>query len=197
MIEPCEYYPKQMNGQVISAVGRAMKDELSDAAAIEEYLHGLSILTAKETELENIGRIVGYVRPLVPEAFTSEYLLIITQLPLTQEAAHGLSAVGSEIGGELSSLAQSKAGKMALGTYRKFLDKMAILKRYGVTIQSVIEIAALVSPNFTLTYNESHDLVVTYGESIGFKNVWILTQLFYRVATEPQVIIIGEPPEEE
>lgn len=191
MIEPCEYYPKQMNGQVISAVGRAMKDELSDAAAIEDYLHGLSILTAKETELENIGRIVGYVRPLVPESFTSEYLLIISQLPLSRDELTGISSVGSEVGGELSSLAQSKAGKMALGTYRKFLDKMAILKRYGVTVQSVIEIAALISPNFTLTYNADHDLVVTYGTDIGYKNLWLLTQLFYRVATEPQVLIIS------
>lgn len=191
MIEPCEYYPKQMNGQVISAVGRAMKDELSDAAAIEEYLHGLSILTAKETELENIGRIVGYVRPLVPESFTSEYLLIISQLPLSRDELTGISSVGSEVGGELSSLAQSKAGKMALGTYRKFLDKMAILKRYGVTVQSVIEIAALISPDFTLTYNADHDLVVTYGSDIGYKNLWLLTQLFYRVATEPQVLIIS------
>lgn len=191
MIEPCEYYPKQMNGQVISAVGRAMKDELSDAAAIEDYLHGLSILTAKETELENIGRIVGYVRPLVPESFTSEYLLIISNLPLSRDELTGISSVGSEVGGELSSLAQSKAGKMALGTYRKFLDKMAILKRYGVTVQSVIEIAALISPNFTLTYNADHDLVVTYGTDIGYKNLWLLTQLFYRVATEPQVLIIS------
>lgn len=191
MIEPCEYYPKQMNGQVISAVGRAMKDELSDAAAIEDYLHGLSILTAKETELENIGRIVGYVRPLVPESFTSEYLLIVSHLPLSRDELTGISSVGSEIGGELSSLAQSKAGKMALGTYRKFLDKMAILKRYGVTVQSVIEIAALISPNFTLTYNADHDLVVTYGTDIGYKNLWLLTQLFYRVATEPQVLIIS------
>ena len=191
MIEPCEYYPKQMNGQVISAVGRAMKDELSDARAIEDYLHGLSILTAKETELENIGRIVGYVRPLVPESFTSEYLLIISQLPLSRDELTGISSVGSEVGGELSSLAQSKAGKMALGTYRKFLDKMAILKRYGVTVQSVIEIAALISPNFTLTYNADHDLVVTYGSDIGYKNLWLLTQLFYRVATEPQVLIIS------
>jgi hypothetical protein len=80
---------------------------------------------------------------------------------------------------------------MALGTYRKFLDKMAILKRYGVTVQSVIEIAALISPDFTLTYNADHDLVVTYGSDIGYKNLWLLTQLFYRVATEPQVLIIS------
>lgn len=191
MIEPCEYYPKQMNGQVISAAGRAMKDELADAGAIEDYLYSLSIETANETELENIGRIIGFVRPLVPESFTSEYLLIISQLPISSDEFIGLSSVGSEVGGELSSLALSKTGKMALGTYRKFLDKMAILKRYGVTIQSVIEIAAYISPNFTLSYNANHDIVVTYSESIGYKNLWILTQLFYRVATDPQVIVVS------
>ena len=62
-LEACKYYPKQMNGPVISANCIAVGNETSDAQAIEDYLYGLSIATAQETERENIGRIIGYLRP--------------------------------------------------------------------------------------------------------------------------------------
>lgn len=195
MIEPNELYPKQMNGPVISAYGAALKDELSDAETIQDYLYNLSILTANETELENIGRLVGYPRPLVPQSIASENLLLLGTVPLSQDVMTGLARVGSSVGGELASLSENESGYMGLGTYRKFLDKIAILKRYGVTLQSVDQIAALVSDNYTISYNADHDIVISYAGAIGYKNIWILTQLFYRVATEPQVII--ESVEEE
>ena len=196
MIEPNNFYPAQMNGPVISAYGKALKDELSDADSIEEYLSGLSIQTASETELENIGRIVGYPRPLVPEAFAGENLLVLGSEPLTQDQQIGLSRIGSALGGELTAIAKGQANYMNLGVYRKFLDKVALLKRYGVTIQSVSKIAATISDRFTLSWDENHDLIIQYEEDIGYKNVWILTQLFYRVATEPFVFAYSGGNEE-
>lgn len=193
MIEPNELYPKQMNGPVISAYGKALKEELSDAEAIEEYLAGLSIETAKETELENIGRIVGYPRPLVPESFAGENLLVLGSEPLVSEPETGLSRIGSQIGGQLASLSKESGSYMNLGVYRKFLDKVALIKRYGVTIKSVAEIAALVSDKFTIEWDENHDLKIYYEEQIGYRNLWILTQLFYRVATEPMVFTEYRP----
>ena len=86
-IEPNRHYPKQMNGPVISANGEALNSRFEDAAAIAEYLYGLSIATAKETELENIGRLIGYPRPLVPEGFNQENLFIFSTLPNTGRAA--------------------------------------------------------------------------------------------------------------
>ena len=68
-IEPNKHYPRQMNGPVISANGMALDSRFEDANAIQDYLYDLSIATAKETELENIGRIIGYPRPIVPEGF--------------------------------------------------------------------------------------------------------------------------------
>lgn len=191
MIKANELYPKQMTGPVISAYGQALKDELADADAIEDYLYGLSIQTAKEKELENIGLIVGYPRPLTPEGFTAENLLIIGSLPLSQDPQIGLSSEGSAVGGRLSTLAQSKAGFMGLGLYRQFLDKVAMLKRYGVTIKSVDDIAALISDDYELSWNENHDIVVQYGVDIGYQNLWILSQLFFRFATEPSVEIMN------
>lgn len=192
MIEPCKYYPKQMNGPVLSANCIAVGNETSDAQAIEDYLYGLSIATAQETELENIGRIIGYLRPVVPEGFDAENIMLLGTLPLAQEETIGLSTVDAQIGGELSTIVLSDTNYMDLGTYRRFLNSMAILKRYGITLKSVDKIASLVSLNYELEIDENADIVIHFQENIGYKNLWILTQLFYRIALAPQVLITSE-----
>jgi len=196
MIEPSKYYARQMNGPVISANAAALEDELTDAKAIENYLYNLSIDTAKETELENIGRIVGYLRPLVPEGFDSENVLLLGNLPLVQDEEIGLSTVGSQIGGQLSTIQESDTNYMSLGLYRKFLKAVAELKRYGITLKSVDFIASAISQNYTIEWDEdTQDIIITFNDNIGFKNIWILTQLFYRIATEPQVLVVSDEGE--
>ena len=188
-IEPNKYYPHQMNGPVLSANGMAVNDRFSDAKAIEEYLYDLSIDTADETELDSIGLLVGYPRPLVPEGFNAENVMLLGTLPLTQDEEIGLSTVGEQIGGELASVVPDETNFMSTNIYRKFLKSVARLKRYGITLDSIDKIAATISDNYTISYSEDADIVIEYGENIGFKNIWILTQLFYRIATAPQVLI--------
>ena len=196
MIEPSKYYARQMNGPVLSANAQALDQELNDAKAIENYLYNLSIDTAKETELENIGRIVGYLRPLVPEGFDSENVLLLGNLPLVQDEEIGLSTVGSQIGGQLSTIQTSDTNYMSLGLYRKFLKAVAELKRYGITLKSIDFIASTISQNYTIEWDEdTQDIIITFNDNIGFKNIWILTQLFYRIATEPQVLVVSDEGE--
>lgn len=188
-IEPNRLYPHQMNGPVISANGNAVNARFSDALAIEDYLYNLSIDTADDTELNNIGLIIGYPRPVVPEGFNAENIMLIGTLPLQSDAMIGLSTLGEEIGGELSTLVPDETNYMNTGTYRKFLKSIAVLKRYGITLKSVDMIAKAVSSNYELNFTADGDILIDFQEDIGFKNVWILTQLFYRIATEPQVLI--------
>ena len=197
MIEQSKYLPKQMTGPVVNAEKAALEDRLTDAKAIEDYLYNLSIQSADETELENIGRIVGYPRPLVPEGFADEAnLFLFWSLPFEQNALIGFSEVGSEIGGRLSTTKESSTGYMNLGLYRTFLDKVAYVKRYGVTLYAVDQIARLIDDAYTIEWNEDKDIEVTFERYIGFQNLWILSQLFLRIATSPQVIIYSSPEEE-
>ncbi len=188
-IKASKYYPKQMNGSVISATGEAFNTQLKNAQAIEDYLYNLSINSADETELENIGRIVGYIRPLVPEGFNEENVLILGPLPIETSDTSGLAKVGQNIGGQLSPVNQIYTGFMALGIYRKFLKSIAILKRYGLTIQSIDKICSQVSTNYTIEWDEQKDIEIKFTDKIGYKNLWVLTQLFYKIATVPQVLI--------
>ena len=197
MIEQSKYLPKQMTGPIVNAAKAAIEDDMTGAKLIEEYLYNLSIQTAEETELENIGRIVGYPRPLVPEGFADEdNLFLFWSLPFEQNALIGFSEVGSEIGGKLSTTKESQTGYMNLGLYRTFLDKVAYVKRYGVTLYAVDQIARLIDSEYTIEWNEDKDIEVTFARYIGFQNLWILSQLFLRIATSPQVIIYSYPEEE-
>lgn len=194
MIEQSRYLPKQMTGPVLNAAKAGIEDRLSDAKAIEDYLYTLTIQSAQETELENIGRIVGYPRPLVPEGFSDEgNLFLFWSLPFEQNALIGFSEVNSEIGGRLSTTRESKTGYMNLGLYRTFLDKVAYVKRYGVTLYAVDQIARLIDKDYTIEWNENQDIEVTFAKYIGFQNLWILSQLFLRIATSPQIIIYSSP----
>lgn len=196
MIEQSKYLPKQMTGPVLNAAKAGIEDRLSDAKAIEEYLYNLSIQSAEETELENIGRIVGYPRPLVPEGFADEAnLFLFWSLPFEQNPLIGFSEIDSEVGGRLSTTKESQTGYMNLGLYRTFLDKVAYVKRYGVTLYAVDQIARLIDSDYTIEWNENADIEVTFANYIGFQNLWILSQLFLRIATSPQVIIYSYPEE--
>lgn len=196
MIEQSKYLPKQMNGPVLNAAKAGIEDRLSDAIAIEEYLYNLTIQNAEETELENIGKLIGYPRPLVPEGFTDEEnMFLFWTLPLEQNQLIGFSNVDSEVGGRLATIRESQTGYMSLGLYRTFLDKVAYIKRYGVTLYAVDQIARLIDDDYTIAWNEDKDIEVTFARYIGFQNLWILSQLFLRIATSPQIIIYSYPEE--
>ena len=189
MIEPSKYLPKQMNGPVLNSVLAAIEDGLENSKEIEHYLYTLSINTADETDLQSIGCIIGYPRPLVPEGFNDENTLVLGTLPIATDINTGLATIDSEIGGVFASVKQSKNNYMDLNLYRALLNKVAYIKRYGITLYSVDEIAKLVSNEYEIEWNANHDVVINFTQSIGYKNIWVLTNLFSRIATEPQVLI--------
>lgn len=189
MIKQSEYVPRQMNGPIINSLFMGMEEELNHSETIIDYLENLSIAKAQETELESIGCLVGFPRPLVPDGFNEENVMLLGTIPLEKDKSIGLSQIDSEIGGRLSTIEKSNTGFMDLGTYRKLLEKVAEIKRYGITLKSVDDIAQTVSTDYTIEWDEYGDILIKYSKSIGYKNVWLLTQLFLRICTEPQVTI--------
>lgn len=186
-----KYLPKQMNGSIVNAYMQALEDRLENAKTICDYLHGLSIATAQETELENIGKIIGYPRPLVPIGFEQENVFLFTESCIVDNSI-GFSATDSEVGGRFVSTTSSSANYMNLGLYRSVLDKIAYIKRYGVTLYSVDKIASLISKNYTIYYDENKDIVIHFSEYIGYQNLWLLSNLFYKFVSLPQVHIVTD-----
>ena len=86
---------------------------------------------------------------------------------------------------------------MSLSLYRKFLDKVAYIKRYGITLYAVDAIAKSISNRYTISYDEFGDISLTFLENIGYKNMWILTSLFSRFCTVPQVNVYTQLEEDE
>lgn len=196
MIKQSKYLPKQVNGEVINSVMMAMDERLEDSEKIADYLYGLSIATAQETELMSIGRILGYPRPLVPEGFEQENVFLFTD-SLQRDIDIGFSEVGGSVGGRFVSSGASESNYMSLSLYRKFLDKVAYIKRYGITLYAVDAIAKSISNRYTISYDEFGDISLTFLENIGYKNMWILTSLFSRFCTVPQVNVYAQLEEDE
>lgn len=164
------YYPSQMNGKVISSFGEAQERQLNDAESIQEYLYRLSIDTANETEIENIGRIIGYMRPLVPQGFNAENIFLLGGLPLEIDESIGLAQSYATTGGRLSTVTKTQTGFMELGLYRQLLKSIAVLKRYGITLKSVDMIASVINKEYSIEFDENADIVVRYKNPIGYKN---------------------------
>lgn len=186
-----EYLPKQYNGPVINALASAIEKEFTGADAVEEYLHGLSIRTAQETELENIGLILGYPRPLVPEGMNSDGLFLFGYLPIEEDEKIGFasSATGSNVGGKFASTEPSSGDYLSLGFYRLMLQWIAYIKRYGLTLYAIDKITAVISDDYELSWNEIGDVIIQFGHNIGARSLWLITSLFARFAVLPQVII--------
>ena len=181
--------PRQMNGPVINSFMQALGENLGPADEIDSYLYGMSIATAQEKELESIGKIIGYPRPLMPAGLIDESTFVLGTLPLEQDAQKGLASVDTMIGGELVGVNDLVSVYMPLPTYRRALIIMARIKAYGLTLENIDKIASLVNEDYELSWTEDGDVTIHYTNSIGFARVWVLSQLFYRIATAPQVLI--------
>lgn len=189
MINQDKGLPRQMNGPVINSMLASMDRAIGPSAEIADYLYGLSLATAQEAELENIGKLIGYPRPLMPAGFSEENTFVLGTLPLSQDQSQGLSAVGTMLGGELVGYDDLQSVKMNLGQYRQALQIMARIKARGLTLKSIDEIAALTSNNYTISWDGHGDITVAFSDPIGFARVWILSQLFYKVSTAPQILV--------
>lgn len=198
MIEAYKYFPGQMNGPVISSLGQAVESELELLDTIIAYLGNMTINNALEGQLEFIGMLIGFPRPLVPIGFNDENVFVFGTVPVITDWEIGFGAAGQSVGGKFTSVQTETGGYMNLGLYRSLLKGIAILKRYGVTLAAIDEIARVFDTNYTITFDEDEDIVITYGNSIGYQNIWLITKIFYKIATIPQVLVIsGEEDEEE
>ena len=194
MIPISKYLPKQLNGYVLEAYAEALKQEIEKTEFVIDYLANLSIATANDTEAENIGRIIGYLRPIVPVGFDEDNVFLFGTLPMSVESEIGMGNAGTDTGGRLSTTELSDSNYMALDMYRRVLKAMAIIKRNGITLYSIDMIAASVSNDYDIEYDEDNDdgdITIIFNDGVGYKTVWFLSQIFLRIATEPQITIIS------
>lgn len=190
MIELDPRLPRQMNGPVINSFMQALGEELNPADQINAYLYGMSLETAQEQALESIGKIIGYPRPLMPAGFVDETKFLFGSLPLSEnDFVNGFSQINTMLGGELAGVSDLTTIYMSLPMYRRALRIMARIKANGITLENIDNIASLVNSDYTISWTDEGDITIHYTDQIGFSRVWVLSQLFFRLATAPQVLI--------
>lgn len=181
--------PKQMNGPVINAFMQALGEELDPADQISAYLYGIKISNAQEEQLESIGKIIGFPRPLMPAGFNDEDTFALGTLPLSFDQLKGLAGLADMLGGQLVSKDDLQTVKMSITKYRTALVLMAGIKAKGITLENIDRIASLVASDYTITWDGYGDMTIHYANNIGFSKVYTLSRMFYMIATAPQILV--------
>jgi hypothetical protein len=210
------YLAKQMTGPIIRTFGNSITQFIQQWVNYLDYRSTIGLMSAQENDLEMIGNIIGYIRPLVPNTVILEKLIRFsdyTTAPSSSEV--GVSSLNKDTnkllfspnlyfsptlffnagdlkeGGNFSStLPLLDSNKMPVAQYRLSLKGVALLKWNKFSLKGIDTICSYFSTAYTITYNEYHDIVVTFT-NISYSNLYILTLLFNTFfVTSPRIFCV-------
>lgn len=186
-----DYLWKQLNGVYAQSTLDGCQNSYTATNELTSYLYNLNIDNASEKELENIGRLIGYVRPYVPDEFlsTNSLLFFATTEEPVFSTLHGFSSVDDLLTGGKFTSVNSNLSKLPLDIYRSVLKRIADIKYNGLSIFSLDKLIAIANVDYTFTYNVDHDIVVSVENTINIIYIYIFQQVFELFASQPQIII--------
>ena len=186
------YIGSQFSGPVIQAMMDAILGSFQDTDDLVNYWKDLDLATAVGGELDFMGALAGFPRPLVPETFypgtfefgdSASFPHFDTTKGLGDSTTPG---VGGILGSAISQ-------PMDDANFRLLIPIAAILKYYGLTIYSVDLLAHWTGVPYTIGFTDGNDedILLTFATEISTVQIWILTTLFDKYATEPTVVIVN------
>jgi hypothetical protein len=193
------YLAWQFSGDVIQSCVEGVQASFDATASLISYWNLLSLSTASGGELDFMGALAGFPRPLVPPNFTSPNLF-------TYGAAAGWETVDVQTGfgstanpgtgGQYVSAIGSIANPMPDSWYRVAIPLVALLKYYGITLYSVDQlvggIAALYGTTYTFAYAANGDILAAFVAHIPYPALWTLQKIFNYYETDC-VVFLSSP----
>lgn len=163
-----EYLNYHFSGDIVLTTQTAVEGSYGATEELLDYLSSLSLSTALEKEIENIGLWIGYPRPYVPDEFLSDNAFLFfkhADFPVTS-ADHGFSSLTNPLsGGRLISLTEN-ASKLPLDIYAPLLAVVAQIKFNGWTLYTLDKMLYLAGVNYEITFDANKDIVVTFDSVI-------------------------------
>lgn len=184
------YLAKQFSGKYIQATINGIQQSFDACKNLTDYFENLSLDTAGEKELENIGLLIGYPRPVIPNGFNRRLFTFGASSSAPQYSVeHGFGSVHTTNGGFFDSIHAVNTALLPLNYYREVLKRIAYIKYYGISIFTIDLIANLAGKPYTISYNAYQDIVVTYSEEVYTEYIWLYNSVFEAFTTMPQVLI--------
>jgi hypothetical protein len=189
-----EYLCKRINGIYGQAIADSCEQSITATNTLVSYFHDLSIDTANEKELEEIGKLIGFIRPYVPDAFILDNAFLFFDIPggggRVVSYYNGFSSLSHpEIGGRFTSI-DTNLVKLPLDIYRDLLKKVSYIKYNGLTIVSLDNLLSLSTAGYLITWDVNHDIVVSFDPSyLSGLFVYVLRQIIDIFAVQPNILI--------
>lgn len=171
---------RQLSGPRISTVVDGISYCINKMVPYLNYLKSISLNSALDTDLETLGFIIGFIRPLVPNEVILEQLFKFSNyLVAPSYSDTGFSALaGSVPGGNFSQFGQVlDTNKLPLTQYRALLKAVARLKWNKSSLVSIDKVCVLFHPAYDITFLTSHDVLVIFKDTVGSRKI-SLTNLY-------------------
>lgn len=151
------YLALQFSGPVVQAVADGILQSHEAILPLLEYWRDLSISTAHDTDdtLNFVGELVGFPRPLASEDFFSGNVFHFGSAATweTVDDAIGLGTVSDlTIGGVLTSAFPGTTSVLPADWYRELLPLVALVKYYGLTIETLDKLAQWAYSTYTIVF---------------------------------------------
>lgn len=183
MINVRDYLARQLSGLRILQIADGISQAFNRFVPYLQYLQTLSLDTAQENELEQLGTIIGYTRPLVPNAIILDKVFTFTAIASGKTFSEtGFSGTTVD-GGNFSPLnLVLDSNKMSIAQYRKILKALAQLKWGKFSILSIDTICQVFHPTYDITYTAEKDILIQFkisgSYSISNTNLYLANSIF-------------------
>jgi hypothetical protein len=180
MINVKDYLAKQLSGPIIDTVFQGVSWGFNKPVDYLEYAATISIDSAVDQDIEEIGKLIGFIRPLIPNEVILEGLFRFSSyISAPTFSATGFSDVtGSVDGGNFSQLGLVlDSNLMPLSYYKKVLKSIAKIKWSKLSMLAIDEVCNLLGAGYVVTYHANHDIIITFSD-ISLTNLYLASMVF-------------------
>lgn len=183
----------QLSGPIVQAIMDGISQSFHAVDMLLEYWRTLSADTAiVDADLDFIGQLAGYPRPLVPQDFFNLNVFHLSDSadwPQTSAFTGLGDSSDPGVGGLLGSVFPPATSIMPQVWYRQLIPLAAMAKFYGLTIETIDRLANWASDTYTIDYRVGYkgDIDVNFATDIGYPKKWILDAIFQKYETSTVV----------
>jgi len=174
-----QYLAKQFSGELAQDVINTVQSEYEKSDSMLQYWHDLSIDSSDEVDITSIGYLVGFNWPTAPTGtLDSNAFRVGGSATYPTSSGIGLSGIGLDTGGLLSSSLPSINNKVPIAVYRQLLKAIAYAKTHGLSM-STIDLIASSFGTLNYSYTSFMSSLFTLGSSASYPTSNTTTSLNY------------------
>ena len=190
---------RQLSGPYSDALIFGGNAELNVNDGALTFWRNLSIDSADDARLLQIGYLVGYPWPSAPAgSFDTNNLEFSNDptgaSPPPVDNNKGLgTTLNPAIGGIFQDATVGIGNYIPAAMYRSLLRAVAQIKYNGLSLSRICSLLAFFSNSFAISYDANKDIKAVFSVDIGSGNIWVAQEAFNAVTTAPRILVSYVP----